>query len=70
MGRCVSQGSLGISRLTETLRTMVPMMAAKYIALRCSKTLWMHMRIDHTYAYVAKWGTLERFSGLMCSSRG
>ena len=37
-------------------------MGAKHIALGWSKTLRTHMWIDHMYAYVAKWGTLVRFS--------
>ena len=37
-------------------------MGVKHITLGWSKTLWTHMWIDHMYAYVAKWGTLARFS--------
>ena len=37
-------------------------MGAKHIAVPWSRTLWTHMWIDHMNAYVAKWGTLRRFS--------
>ena len=50
-------------------------MRATRIGLGWSKTLWEHMWIDQMYAYVAKWGTLGRFSsftleGAMYGSRG
>ena len=35
---------------------------AKHITLGWIKTRWTDMWIDHTYAYVAKWGTLGRFN--------
>ena len=37
-------------------------MGIKHITVGWSRTLWTYMWIDHMYAYVAKWGTLARFS--------
>ena len=37
-------------------------MGARHLDLGRGKTLWMHMWIDHMYAYVARWGTIAKCS--------
>ena len=37
-------------------------MGARHLEVRWGKTLWAHMWIDHMYAYVARWGTIAKFS--------
>ena len=37
-------------------------MGARHLDLGWGKTLWMHMSIDHMYAYVARWKTIAKFS--------
>ena len=37
-------------------------MGARQLDLGWWKTLWTHMSIDHMYAYVARWGTIAKFS--------
>ena len=37
-------------------------MGARHLDLGWGKTLWTHMWVDHMYAYVARWGTIARFS--------
>ena len=37
-------------------------MGARHLDLECRKTLWTHMWVDHMYAYVARWGTIAKFS--------
>ena len=37
-------------------------MGVKHLDLGWGKTLWTHMWIDHTYAYVARWGTIAKYT--------
>ena len=35
---------------------------ARWLHLGWGKTFWTHMWINHMYAYVARWGTIAKFS--------
>ena len=37
-------------------------MGARHLDVGWGKTLWTHMWIDHMYAYIARWGTIAKFS--------
>ena len=37
-------------------------MGARHLDLGWGNTLWTHIWLHHMYAYVARWGTIARFS--------